>query len=125
MSNAGTRARHRGADASWVAIGATSIAALVACALPAFRIGLDAYIGAGNRQRSFLYDREVTLADLLPWSLLIPTAALLLLQEDGSLSLVTFMPSVGKRQHDGARTRSPAISTMHERQLPTASRPAL
>ena len=42
-----------------------------------------------------------------------------------SLSVVTFMPSVGVRQHDGASTRSPAISTMHARQLPTLSRPGL
>ena len=39
--------------------------------------------------------------------------------------VVTFMPSVGLRQHDGARTRSPPISTMHARQLPTASSPGL
>ncbi len=34
-------------------------------------------------------------------------------------------PAVGVRQHDGASTRSPLISTMHARQLPTASRPSL
>jgi hypothetical protein len=35
------------------------------------------------------------------------------------------MPSVGVRQHDGASTRSPPISTMQARQLPTLSRPGL
>jgi hypothetical protein len=38
---------------------------------------------------------------------------------------VTFMPAVGARQQDGASTRSPSISTMQERQLPTASMPSL
>ena len=42
-----------------------------------------------------------------------------------SLSVLTFMPALGVRQHEGASTRSPAISTMHERQLPTASMPTL
>ena len=42
-----------------------------------------------------------------------------------SLSVMTFMPAVGARQHDGANTRSPLISTMQERQLPTASMPSL
>ena len=42
-----------------------------------------------------------------------------------SLSVVTCMPSFGTRQQDGASTRSPLISTMQERQLPTASMPSL
>ena len=42
-----------------------------------------------------------------------------------SLSVVTFMPAVGVRQHDGASTRSPLISTMHARQLPSARMPSL
>ena len=42
-----------------------------------------------------------------------------------SLSLLTFMPGVAARQHDGASTRSPSISTMQARQLPTASSPGL
>ena len=42
-----------------------------------------------------------------------------------SLSLFTSMPAVGARQQLGASTRSPLISTMQERQLPTASRPSL
>ena len=35
------------------------------------------------------------------------------------------MPGAGARQHDGASMRSPAISTMQARQLPTASQPGL
>ena len=42
-----------------------------------------------------------------------------------ALSLVTSMPAVGLRQHDGASTRSPLISTMHERQLPSGRIPGL
>ena len=42
-----------------------------------------------------------------------------------SLLVTTVMPAVGARQHDGANTRSPLISTMHERQLPTASKPSI
>ena len=37
-----------------------------------------------------------------------------------SLTLVTFMPSLGLRMHEAARTRSPSISTMQARQLPSA-----
>ena len=41
------------------------------------------------------------------------------------LLLVTSMPAAGLRQHDGASTRSPLISTMHERQLPSGRMPGL
>src|SRR6185503_7351934 len=41
-----------------------------------------------------------------------------------ALLVVTSIPSVGKRQHDGASTRSPLISTMHVRQFPSARIPA-
>ena len=40
------------------------------------------------------------------------------------LSLVTSMPCAGSRQHDGASTRSPLISTMHARQLPSGRVPS-
>ena len=40
-------------------------------------------------------------------------------------SLVTSMPLAGWRQHDGASTRSPLISTMQERQLPSGRMPGL
>ena len=36
-----------------------------------------------------------------------------------SVWLRTFMPTAGMRLHDGASTRSPSISTMHTRQLPS------
>ena len=36
-----------------------------------------------------------------------------------ALVLVTVIPSAGRRQHEGASTRSPSISTMHTRQLPS------
>ena len=42
-----------------------------------------------------------------------------------ALSVVTSMPAAGARQHDGASTRSPLISTMHDRQLPSARIPGL
>ena len=37
-----------------------------------------------------------------------------------SLVVLTVMPSVGSRMHDAASTRSPSISTMQARQLPSA-----
>jgi hypothetical protein len=65
---------------SWAAIGAAAIAAVVACARPAFEIGLGASIGAGNDQRVFDYERQLTpLTDLRPWSPLMLAAALVLL----------------------------------------------
>ena len=42
-----------------------------------------------------------------------------------SLVVLTSMPFAGYRQQLAASTRSPLISTMHERQLPTLSRPGL
>ncbi len=41
------------------------------------------------------------------------------------LSVVTSMPSFGKRQQDGASTRSPLISTMQVRQFPSARMPSM
>ena len=35
-------------------------------------------------------------------------------------AVVTFMPAVGLRMQDAARTRSPSTSTMQARQLPSA-----
>jgi hypothetical protein len=37
-----------------------------------------------------------------------------------SESVMTFMPSAGVLTHDAASTRSPSISTMQARQLPSA-----
>ena len=42
-----------------------------------------------------------------------------------ALSVVTSMPSLGARQHDGARARSPLISTTQARQLPSGRRPSM
>jgi hypothetical protein len=56
------------------------VAAAAVCTRPMFEIGLTAYIGAGNEQRSFHYDSELMpLTDLRPWSLLMLAAALVLL----------------------------------------------
>ena len=38
-------------------------------------------------------------------------------------SVLTFMPAVGLRMHEAASTRSPSISTMQARQLPSARYP--
>ena len=66
--------------ACWAALGVVASAGLVACWRPAFEIGLSAYIGAGEDQRGFDYERELTpLTNLRPWSLLIVAAAMLLL----------------------------------------------
>ena len=42
-----------------------------------------------------------------------------------ALSVVTSMPSLGVRQQEGASTRSPLISTMQARQLPSGRMPSL
>lgn len=66
--------------ACWAALGVVASAGLIACWRPAFEIGLSAYIGAGEDQRGFDYERELTpLTNLRPWSLLIVAAAMLLL----------------------------------------------
>src|SRR6478672_1714276 len=75
-----TRLPDRG-TACWAMVGIAALAASVVVSIrPMFEIGIGAYIGAGNEQRSFDYDRELTpLTDLRPWSLLMVAAALLLL----------------------------------------------
>ena len=42
-----------------------------------------------------------------------------------ALLVVTSIPSRGYRQQEAARTRSPLISTMHVRQLPSARMPSM
>ena len=37
-----------------------------------------------------------------------------------SVAVLTFMPGAGLRMHEAASTRSPSISTMQARQLPSA-----
>ena len=74
-----TRLPDRG-TACWAMIGIAALAAAVACLRPMFEIGIGAYIGAGNEQRGFDYDRRLTpLTDLRPWSLVMLAAALVLL----------------------------------------------
>jgi hypothetical protein len=41
------------------------------------------------------------------------------------LSLDTTIPGAGTRQQEGASSRSPSISTMHARQLPSPRMPRL
>jgi hypothetical protein len=72
MSGATMRERLRGNHAlSWTAIGVLGAAVVVACFLAGFEIAIEAYIGAGDAQRGFRYERELTLAgDLRPLGLL-------------------------------------------------------
>jgi hypothetical protein len=78
MRYALTRLPDRG-TACWAIVGIASLAAAVFCIRPMFEIGIGAYIGAGNEQRGFDYDRNLTpLTDLRPWSLLMLAAALVL-----------------------------------------------
>jgi hypothetical protein len=66
--------------ACWAVIGVAALAAAVACTRPMFEIGIGAYIGGGDEQRGFDYDRVLTpLTDLRPWSLVMLAAALILL----------------------------------------------
>ena len=44
----------------WAAIGVAALAAAVACTRPMFEIGIGAYIGGGDEQRGFDYDRILT-----------------------------------------------------------------
>ena len=60
--------RLRGHDAaSWAAIIAAAAAVLVTCLVPAVQIAVEASIGAGFEQRSFRYDRTLTLAADAGW----------------------------------------------------------
>jgi hypothetical protein len=81
MSDAVMIERLRGNHAlSWTAIGSAALAGVVACFLPSVELGLTASIGAGNEQRAFHYDRELTLVPgLSPASLLVLGAAVALL----------------------------------------------
>lgn len=70
----------RPADQSfWLACAAGGVLVLVACALPTIEIGQGAYIGAGDTQRSFDYDRTIHFATYVrPGSLLFLLGALVL-----------------------------------------------
>jgi hypothetical protein len=47
---------------SWAAIGLAAACAAVACLVPAFRLRIEAYIGAGATQRAFDYGQMATIA---------------------------------------------------------------
>jgi hypothetical protein len=65
--------RLRGKDVlGWAAIGLAGASLVVACLLPAFVIAIEAFVGAGAAQRSFRYERELTIAgDLRPSGLVL------------------------------------------------------
>jgi hypothetical protein len=68
MSDAAMVERLRGHHAlSWTAIGVAAAALVVACFVASLEIAIEAYIGAGNEQRGFSYDRELTLAFDVGW----------------------------------------------------------
>jgi hypothetical protein len=65
--------------ASWAAIGAAGGAIVVASLLPAIRIGIGGFVGAGATQRSFRYEAEASFAgDLRPYGLVPLVVGLLL-----------------------------------------------
>jgi hypothetical protein len=68
MRDAAMVERLRGHHAlSWTAIGVAAAVLVVACLLPTFEIAIEAYIGGGDAQRGFRYNRELTLAFDVGW----------------------------------------------------------
>ncbi len=53
------------------------------------------------------------------WSATSSSSTILRAFSARSVPVWTFMPTAGMRLQDGARTRSPSISTMQTRQLPS------
>jgi len=47
---------------SWSAVGGAAAALVVACFVASLEIAISAFIGAGNEQRGFRYERELALA---------------------------------------------------------------
>lgn len=47
---------------SWSAVGVAAAALVVACFVASLEIAISAFIGAGNEQRGFSYERELALA---------------------------------------------------------------
>lgn len=47
---------------SWSAVGVAAAALVVACFVASLEIAIEAFIGAGNEQRGFTYERELALA---------------------------------------------------------------
>jgi hypothetical protein len=52
---------------SWSAVGVAAAALVVACFIPSLEIAISAFIGAGNDQRGFRYERELALAFDVGW----------------------------------------------------------
>jgi hypothetical protein len=52
---------------SWSAVGVAAAALVVACLVPSLEIAISAFIGAGNDQRGFRYERELALAFDVGW----------------------------------------------------------
>ena len=58
----GVRLRRRDV-LSWSAVGIAAAALVVSCFVPSLKVAIEAFIGAGNDQRVFRYERELALAD--------------------------------------------------------------
>jgi hypothetical protein len=52
---------------SWSAVGVAAAALVVACFVASLEIAISAFIGAGNEQRGFSYERELALAFDVGW----------------------------------------------------------
>jgi hypothetical protein len=52
---------------SWSAVAAAAAALVVACFVASLEIAISAFIGAGNEQRGFSYERELALAFDVGW----------------------------------------------------------
>jgi hypothetical protein len=52
---------------SWSAVAVAAAALVVACFVPSLEIAISAFIGAGNDQRGFRYERELALAFDVGW----------------------------------------------------------
>lgn len=47
---------------SWSAVGVAAAALVVSCFVPSLKIAIEAFIGAGNEQRGFRYERDLAIA---------------------------------------------------------------
>src|SRR4051794_23080098 len=47
---------------SWLAVGVAAGVLVVSCFVPSLEIAIGAFIGAGNEQRVFSYERELAIA---------------------------------------------------------------
>ena len=72
----------------WAAIAVAAAVLVLACALPAVHLTIEAFIGAGAAQRSFRYARDLSfVGDLRPLGL-VPLVAGLLLLAAAALAIV-------------------------------------